>query len=78
TSPTLVTPFAPPLLDFADSNINFTTKNTYFTFRCQTLTPLKNLIFRFLQSKARIRIWLFEQKDLRIEGRIINLAKLII
>ncbi|KAL5654139.1 hypothetical protein ACJX0J_033458, partial [Zea mays] len=30
-----------------------------------------NLIFRFLQSKARIQIWLFEQKDLRIEGRII-------
>jgi small nuclear ribonucleoprotein E len=31
----------------------------------------QNLIFRFLQSKARIQIWLFEQKDLRIEGRII-------
>nr|ACV70140.1 small nuclear ribonucleoprotein E [Jatropha curcas] len=31
-----------------------------------------NLIFRFLQSKARIQIWLFEQKDLRIEGRIIG------
>ncbi|GJY77744.1 small nuclear ribonucleoprotein E-like protein [Tanacetum coccineum] len=34
--------------------------------------PDKNLIFRFLQSKARIQIWLFEQKDLRIEGRIIG------
>ncbi|KAL8149509.1 hypothetical protein AgCh_006499 [Apium graveolens] len=32
----------------------------------------RNLIFRFLQSKARIQIWLFEQKDLRIEGRIIG------
>ncbi|KAF3617314.1 Small nuclear ribonucleoprotein E [Capsicum annuum] len=31
-----------------------------------------NLIFRFLQSKTRIQIWLFEQKDLRIEGRIIG------
>ncbi|XP_043725424.1 small nuclear ribonucleoprotein E-like, partial [Telopea speciosissima] len=31
-----------------------------------------NLIFRFLQSKARIQIWLFEQKDLRIEGCIIG------
>uniref|UniRef100_A0A803N1F1 Small nuclear ribonucleoprotein E n=1 Tax=Chenopodium quinoa TaxID=63459 RepID=A0A803N1F1_CHEQI len=31
----------------------------------------QNLIFRFLQSKARIQIWLFEQKDARIEGRII-------
>ncbi|KAF6149054.1 hypothetical protein GIB67_018632 [Kingdonia uniflora] len=34
-------------------------------------SPYQNLIFRFLQSKARIQIWLFEQKDLRIEGRII-------
>ncbi|CAM6087133.1 unnamed protein product [Calypogeia fissa] len=33
---------------------------------------LQNLIFRFLQSKSRIQIWLFEQKDLGIEGRIIG------
>ncbi|GKA09968.1 small nuclear ribonucleoprotein E-like protein [Tanacetum coccineum] len=32
----------------------------------------KNLIFRFLQTKTRIQIWLFQQKDLRIEGRIIG------
>ncbi|KAG6739774.1 hypothetical protein POTOM_057389 [Populus tomentosa] len=36
------------------------------------MTQPINLIFRFLQSKARIQIWLFEQKDLRIEGRIIE------
>uniref|UniRef100_J3L987 Small nuclear ribonucleoprotein E n=1 Tax=Oryza brachyantha TaxID=4533 RepID=J3L987_ORYBR len=36
------------------------------------MTQPINLIFRFLQSKARIQIWLFEQKDLRIEGRIIR------
>ncbi|XWS27304.1 hypothetical protein CRYUN_Cryun26dG0103300 [Craigia yunnanensis] len=36
------------------------------------MTQPINLIFRFLQSKARIEIWLFEQKDLRIEGRIIG------
>ncbi|KAH0702765.1 hypothetical protein KY290_018081 [Solanum tuberosum] len=36
------------------------------------MTQPINLIFRFLQSKARIQIWLFEQKDLRIEGRIIH------
>ncbi|KAK4362656.1 hypothetical protein RND71_017897 [Anisodus tanguticus] len=35
------------------------------------MTQPINLIFRFLQSKARIQIWLFEQKDQRIEGRII-------
>jgi small nuclear ribonucleoprotein E len=33
---------------------------------------LQNLIFRFLQSKSRIQFWLFEQKDMRIEGRIIG------
>uniref|UniRef100_A0A2P2JL35 Small nuclear ribonucleoprotein E-like n=1 Tax=Rhizophora mucronata TaxID=61149 RepID=A0A2P2JL35_RHIMU len=37
----------------------------------RVMTQPINLIFRFLQSKARIQIWLFEQKDLRIEGRII-------
>ncbi len=31
-----------------------------------------NLIFRFLQSKAVIQIWLYDQTDLRIEGRIIG------
>ncbi|XP_011018154.1 PREDICTED: uncharacterized protein LOC105121272 isoform X2 [Populus euphratica] len=40
------------------------------------MTQPINLIFRFLQSKARIQIWLFEQKDLRIEGRIIVLQAL--
>ncbi|KAK9229758.1 hypothetical protein WN944_022724 [Citrus x changshan-huyou] len=41
------------------------------------MTQPINLIFRFLQSKARIQIWLFEQKDLRIEGRIINIIDLM-
>ncbi|WOK95032.1 small nuclear ribonucleoprotein E-like [Canna indica] len=36
------------------------------------MTQPINLIFRFLQSKARVQIWLYEQKDLRIEGRIIG------
>ncbi|KAK9275650.1 hypothetical protein L1049_022917 [Liquidambar formosana] len=36
------------------------------------MTQPMNLIFRFLQSKARIQIWLFEQRDLKIEGRIIG------
>lgn len=31
----------------------------------------QNLIFRFLQSKQRICIWLYENTTLRIEGRII-------
>ena len=30
-----------------------------------------NLIFRFLQSRQKVQIWLYEQSDLRIEGRII-------
>ncbi|KAI8463421.1 MAG: hypothetical protein J3K34DRAFT_444110 [Monoraphidium minutum] len=36
------------------------------------MTQPINLIFRFLQSKAKIQIWLYDQSDLRIEGRIIG------
>jgi small nuclear ribonucleoprotein E len=36
------------------------------------MTQPINLIFRFLQSRQRIQIWLFESADLRIEGRIIG------
>ena len=32
---------------------------------------MQNLIFRFLQSRQKVQIWLYEQTDLRIEGRII-------
>lgn len=35
------------------------------------LLRLQNLIFRFLQSRQKIQIWLYEHNDLRIEGRII-------
>ncbi|KAL3150546.1 hypothetical protein ABBQ32_000360 [Trebouxia sp. C0010 RCD-2024] len=35
------------------------------------MTQPINLIFRFLQSRQKVQIWLFEQKELRIEGRII-------
>ena len=34
--------------------------------------PRSNLIFRFLQNKTRIQIWLFENTELRIEGKIIG------
>lgn len=36
------------------------------------MTQPINLIFRFLQSKAKIQIWLYDSSDLRIEGRIIG------
>lgn len=36
------------------------------------MTQPINLIFRFLQNKSRIQIWLYEQTDLRLEGRIIG------
>lgn len=36
------------------------------------MTQPINLIFRFLQSRQKVQIWLFEQNDLRIEGRIIG------
>ncbi|ORX74617.1 small nuclear ribonucleo protein [Linderina pennispora] len=31
-----------------------------------------NVIFKFLQTKERVQIWLFEQKTLRLEGRILG------
>ncbi|KAL6750689.1 small nuclear ribonucleoprotein E [Haematococcus lacustris] len=36
------------------------------------MTQPINLIFRYLQSKQVIQIWLYDQQDLRIEGRIIG------
>ncbi|OAD65220.1 hypothetical protein PHYBLDRAFT_120204 [Phycomyces blakesleeanus NRRL 1555(-)] len=30
-----------------------------------------NLIFRYLQNKSRVQIWLFDKSDMRIEGQII-------
>jgi len=38
----------------------------------KVMTQPINLIFRYLQTKARIQIWLFEQTDMRIEGKIIG------
>lgn len=34
------------------------------------MTQPINLIFRFLQQRARVQIWLFGQTDMRLEGRI--------
>lgn len=34
--------------------------------------PLQNLIFRFLQSRQKIQIWLFDHNDMRVEGRLIG------
>jgi|LauGreDrversion4_2_1035121.scaffolds.fasta_scaffold1389520_1 small nuclear ribonucleoprotein E len=31
-----------------------------------------NLIFRYLQSGARVVIWLYDRSDLRIEGKILG------
>lgn len=31
-----------------------------------------NLIFRYLQNRARIQVWLYENVNLRIEGHIIG------
>ncbi|MEM7518820.1 MAG: small nuclear ribonucleoprotein E, partial [Planctomycetota bacterium] len=38
----------------------------------KVMTQPINLIFRFLQSRTRIQIWLYENTSLRIEGRIIG------
>eukprot|EP00408_Alexandrium_pacificum_P059919 CAMPEP_0171175354 /NCGR_PEP_ID=MMETSP0790-20130122/11187_1 /TAXON_ID=2925 /ORGANISM="Alexandrium catenella, Strain OF101" /LENGTH=62 /DNA_ID=CAMNT_0011640231 /DNA_START=11 /DNA_END=196 /DNA_ORIENTATION=- len=31
-----------------------------------------NQIFRYLQNRNRVQVWLHEQSDLRIEGRILG------
>ncbi|EOD21539.1 small nuclear ribonucleo protein [Emiliania huxleyi CCMP1516] len=36
------------------------------------MTQPINLIFRFLQNKTRVQIWLYENTELRIEGKIIG------
>ncbi|XP_072867710.1 small nuclear ribonucleoprotein E isoform X3 [Chlorocebus sabaeus] len=33
---------------------------------------LQNLIFRYLQNRSRIQVWLYEQVNMRIEGCIIG------
>lgn len=37
-----------------------------------------NLIFRYLQNKSRIQIWLYENVNLRIEGCIIGIIHVLI
>eukprot|EP00274_Cyanoptyche_gloeocystis_P007511 CAMPEP_0196656918 /NCGR_PEP_ID=MMETSP1086-20130531/20377_1 /TAXON_ID=77921 /ORGANISM="Cyanoptyche gloeocystis , Strain SAG4.97" /LENGTH=87 /DNA_ID=CAMNT_0041989847 /DNA_START=61 /DNA_END=324 /DNA_ORIENTATION=+ len=36
------------------------------------MTQPINLIFRYLQNKSRIQIWLYENTDIRLEGQIIG------
>lgn len=31
-----------------------------------------NLIFRFLQGRSRVQVWLYENANLRIEGNIVG------
>ena len=38
----------------------------------KTMVQPINVIFRFLQSKARIQIWIVEQPHTRIEGRVLG------
>merc|ERR1712159_25363 len=36
------------------------------------MTQPINLIFRFLQTKARVQIWMYENTDACVEGRIVG------
>jgi len=38
----------------------------------KVMTQPINVIFKYLQSKARVQIWLYEQTDLRLEGVIVG------
>ncbi|XP_074878345.1 uncharacterized protein LOC142028341 [Buteo buteo] len=39
--------------------------------------PLQNLIFRYLQNRSRIQVWLYEQVNMRLEGCIIGAVSLV-
>ena len=36
----------------------------------KVMTQPINLVFRFLQTKARVQVWLYEQNNVRFEGRV--------
>lgn len=36
------------------------------------IAVVQNLIFRYLQNRSRIQVWLYEQVNMRIEGCIIG------
>lgn len=36
----------------------------------KSMLPPINLIFKYLQQQCEVTIWLFEQNDLRIQGKI--------
>lgn len=36
----------------------------------KTIVVPINMVFRFLQTKARVQVWLFEQSNMRIEGQL--------
>jgi small nuclear ribonucleoprotein E len=36
----------------------------------KTIVVPINMVFRFLQTKARVQIWLYEQANMRIEGQL--------
>lgn len=36
----------------------------------KTIVVPINMVFRFLQTKARIEVWLYEQANMRIEGQL--------
>eukprot|EP01127_Copromyxa_protea_P005065 TRINITY_DN14900_c0_g1_i1.p1 TRINITY_DN14900_c0_g1~~TRINITY_DN14900_c0_g1_i1.p1 ORF type:complete len:120 (+),score=23.22 TRINITY_DN14900_c0_g1_i1:42-362(+) len=38
----------------------------------KVMTQPINVIFKYLQSKARVQIWLYEQTDMRLEGVIVG------
>ncbi|XP_032277882.1 small nuclear ribonucleoprotein E-like [Phoca vitulina] len=38
----------------------------------KVMVQLLNLIFRYLQNKSQVQVWLYEQVNMRIEGYIIG------
>ena len=38
----------------------------------KVMTQPINLIFRFLQQKSRIQVWIYDQKNVRMEGVVVG------
>jgi hypothetical protein len=51
--------------------IDFSTRAAHdFTYKTTVLLPPINFIFKLLQSRATISVWLYENLGLRIEGKL--------
>ena len=56
---------------FADNSVIMANRGPQTKVQKVMVQPI-NLIFRYLQNRSRIQVWLYEQSTTRIEGYIIG------